>query len=144
MGSAWFVSSAILPSDLVLICNVLWPSVPTIEDVWFMTRSVSVSLAVVRWIRGALWPSCLLFYNEFGRSRKHVALCCGGTTHELFKYDDTKSVCLSPWSVICILHSNSWHLDDKLTLFGVALQSMNLIYFAYKRQWLLNAISLCD
>lgn len=40
-GVGWFVSPAFLPSDLDLICNRLWPSVPALKLVWYVTRSVS-------------------------------------------------------------------------------------------------------
>ena len=132
-----------------LICNVLWPSCPAIERVWFVTRSVSplssrLICSALRTLSGSalegwegsginMWPRCPAVTKSLCFSPSRVRDECfyaGGksnqTSHRRIK--QVLPCLLSAYlliSDICILHSNSWHLDDKLTLFAVALQSMN-------------------
>jgi len=131
------ICCALRPADRrSLICNALWPSVPAIEHAWFVTRSVSLSVSP---------PLCVWFVACSGTPAPHwgwegsdinmwLDILRELTLSFFFLSSRTDvkriklpSACLSTFLIyaICILWSNSWHLDDKLTLLGVALQSMN-------------------
>lgn len=103
------------PADgVALICNVLRPSVPAMEHVWFVTRSVSPALCV--WFVALCAPSAP--QQRLRRVRhKHVLWVLQCLSHSFFFLPKIYSICM-----LCF---SGWHLDDKLTLLGVTVPSMN-------------------
>lgn len=153
MGSAWFLSPAILPMKSLwfvartdplaprnrvhLICDPAPSlSVSPLFRVWFVALSDLPAphrgWGLKRGLVINMWPRCpavtkhlhFLFFYYFLSGQRRVFHTSYQIYHRRIK---RLQLCPSTFLIydICILNSSSWHLDDKLTLFAVALQSMN-------------------